>query len=154
MWPITTGSSDFFGKQKKLGDFWETIFLILLIFKGKKNHTIFNTTIFIFKNPTRKAKQWFFFGGEFSPIFEKGIIVLKIPSVSFFNICKKAINVFYKKLQQQTHKMKIKVLKIFPLSYIEYCQIWQKYSYAWLFITWEKYKKIWTKSLVWSQAIK
>jgi hypothetical protein len=57
-------------------------------------------------------------------------------------------------LQQQTHKMKIKVLKIFPLSYIEYCQIWQKYSYAWLFITWEKYKKIWTKSLVWSQAIK
>jgi len=42
VWPITTGSSDFFGKQKKLGDFWETIFLILLVFKGKKNHTIFN----------------------------------------------------------------------------------------------------------------
>jgi hypothetical protein len=37
-----------------------------------------------------------------------------------------------------TQDEKIKVLKIFLLSYIEYCQIWLKYSYAWLFITWEK----------------
>ncbi len=127
----------FFWQTKKLGDFWETIFLILQIFKGNKNHPIFNTTIFIFLNLARKAKQWFFFGGEFSPFFEKGIIILKVPSVIFFKkIARKVINVAT--TTKYTQDEKIKVLKIFLLSYIEYCQIWLKYSYAWLFITWEK----------------
>jgi hypothetical protein len=81
-----------------LGDFWETNFLILLILKEKKI-TQFLISQFLFKKtlPGRPSSD-FFFGGEFSPFFEKGIIVLKIPSVIFFKkIAKKVIKCFFKK---------------------------------------------------------